>query len=151
MIQITAFQAMTLAIAVLGATLGLINTWHTLDKNRVKLKVVPKKAIPYGVADPMLTFCIEVTNLSSFPLTLEEVGVFFYRTDNRAAVINPMLPDNGPWPRRLEPRSSISIYSQLPEFREGRKMRCAYARTQCGHIAEGVSPAFKQISRSQAT
>ena len=143
------FQAITLAIAVVGAVLGLINTWHTLDKNRVKLKVVPKRAIPYGAADHRLSLCIEVTNLSSFPLTIDEVGVFFHRTDKRAAVISPVLMDNGPWPRRLEPRSSISIYSQLPEAREGRKMRCAYARTQCGRTAEGTSPAFKQIANSQ--
>lgn len=149
MTEITTFQAVTLAIAVLGAVLGLVNTWHTLDKNRVKLRVVPKQAIPYGAADPRLTFCIEVTNLSSFPLTVEEIGVFFHRTDKRAAIVTPVLPDNGPWPRRLEPRSSITAYSQLPEAREGRKMRCAYARTQCGRTVEGTSPAFKQIANSQ--
>lgn len=151
MADISTFQAITLAVAAVGAVLGIINTWHTLDKNRVKLKVVPKHAIPYGAADPRLTMCIEVTNLSSFPLTIEEVGVFFHRTDKRAAVINPVLPDNGSWPRRLEPRSSISVYSQRPEARAGRKMRCAYARTQCGRTIEGTSPAFKQMSNSEPT
>ena len=146
MAEISAFQAVTLAVAAVGAVLGIINTWHTLDKNRVKLKVVPKHAIPYGGIDPRLTMCIEVTNLSSFPLTIEEVGVFFHHTDKRAAVFNPVLADNGPWPRRLEPRSSISVYSQRPEKRAGRKMRCAYAKTQCGRTVEGTSPAFKQMA-----
>lgn len=149
MTEITIFQAVTLAIALLGAALGLINTWHTLDKNRVKLRVVPKRAIPYGAADPRISLCIEVTNLSSFPLTIDEVGIFFKGTDRRAAVVTPVLPDNGPWPRRLEPRSSISAYSQLPEPRKGRRMRCAYARTQCGRTVEGNSPAFKKIAEEQ--
>lgn len=72
-------QAITFAIALLGAVLGLINTWHSLDKSRVKLKVVPAHAIPVGGADPWLQFCIEVTNLSTFPVTVHEVGVLSSR------------------------------------------------------------------------
>lgn len=147
--EITEFQAITLAVAAVGAVLGVINTWHTLDKNRVKLKVVPKRAIPYGAADTRLTLCIEITNLSTFPLTIDEVGIFFHHTDKRAVVMNPVFLDDGPWPRRLEPRSSISIYSERPEARANRKMRCVYARTQCGRTIEGTSPAFKEIAKSE--
>jgi len=77
---ITTFQAVTLAIAVLGAILGIINTWHNLDKRRVKLKVTPAHAIPVGGMDPRLQFCIEITNLSEFPLTISDAGVFFKGT-----------------------------------------------------------------------
>jgi hypothetical protein len=35
-----------LAIAALGAGLGIINTWHGLNLRRVKLKVIPKIAYP---------------------------------------------------------------------------------------------------------
>ncbi|MBW8851343.1 MAG: hypothetical protein JF600_11225 [Xanthomonadales bacterium] len=76
MTEVSFFQAITLAVAAVGAVLGIINTWHTIDKNQVKLKVVPKHAIPYGAMDHRLRMCIEVTNLSSFPITIEEVGVF---------------------------------------------------------------------------
>lgn len=39
--KISIVQAITLAIAVLGAVLGVINTWLGLDKSRVKLRVAP--------------------------------------------------------------------------------------------------------------
>jgi hypothetical protein len=56
-------QALTLTVASVGAVLGIINTWHGLDKSRVKLKVSPAQAIPVGDIDSKLRFCIEVTNL----------------------------------------------------------------------------------------
>lgn len=62
---ITLGQGITLSIAVVGAVLGLINTWHGLDMSRVKLKVRPAHAIPVGAANPALTFCIEITNRSA--------------------------------------------------------------------------------------
>jgi hypothetical protein len=34
-------QAITLSVAVLGAVLGVINTWQGLNKSRLKLKVKP--------------------------------------------------------------------------------------------------------------
>jgi len=35
--EINNSQLFTFVIAVLGAVLGVINTWHELDKSRVKL------------------------------------------------------------------------------------------------------------------
>jgi hypothetical protein len=140
-------QAITLAIAVLGATLGLINTWHNIDKSRLKLRIVPKRAIPVGSADPRLTFCIEITNLSAFAVSIEEAGVFYKRTKNRGAIICPVFADGGTsWPRRLEPRSSVTVYSQAPSSRSGHRIKCAYARTQCGVTVRAASPALKQLA-----
>ena len=107
-------EGITLAIAVLGAVLGLINTWDALDKSRVKLRVRPMQAIPVGATDPRLTFCIEVTNLSAFAVTVHDVGVFYKGTENRGACVQPVLLDGKGWPRRLEPRSSVTVYSQPP-------------------------------------
>lgn len=139
-------QAITLSVAVLGAVLGIINTWQGLDKNRVKLKVIPKGAIPVGGADPRLTFCIEVTNLSTFPITISDVGVFYHGTDKRGSIVTPFLIDGGAWPRRLEPRSSVTVYSQKPTSSAEHKIRCAYARTDCGTTKTGTSPALEQIA-----
>ncbi len=146
MSDITWFQAVTLAVAAVGAVLGIINTWRAIDQGRVKLKVVPAHAIPYGAADPDLRFCVQVTNLSSFAVTIDDAGVFYHGTKNRGSIINPVFTDNGPWPRRLEPRASFSIYSQLPHSRAGNKIKCAFARTQCGHTKTGTSPALRQIA-----
>lgn len=142
----TIIEAVTLSIAVLGAVLGLINTWLGLDKSRVKLRVRPMHAIPVGSADPRLTVCIEVTNLSVFAVTIDDVGFLLSGTKSRAAYTQPVLIDGGRWPRRLEPRSSVTVYGQPPEPSSGARIKCAYARTECGVTQTGVTPAMKQIA-----
>jgi hypothetical protein len=139
-------QGVTLAIAVLGAVLGVINTWHALDRSRVKLRVRPKHAIPVGGFDPRLRFCIEITNLSAFAVTVEETGVLYEGSTSRGAFVPPVLVDGGAWPRRLESRSSVTVYAQPPEPLEGHALKCAYARTACGVVRKGTSPAFKQLA-----
>jgi hypothetical protein len=147
--EMTNVQLITLAIAVLGATLGSINTWHGLEKSRVKLKVRPRHAIPSGAVDPSLKFCLGITNLSAFPITIEDAGVLFHGTSNRGVIVNPVFPDGGNWPRLLEPRASITVYSRIPVSDEGHRIKCAYAKTQCGVVATGNSEALKQICREQ--
>lgn len=141
------FEAITFAIAVLGAALGVINTWVGLSKERVKLVVTPKYAIPIGNAPNQIEFCIEVVNLSAFPVTVSEVGLFYRGTKKRSVIPNPIAFDDGPFPRRLEPRSAVSLYSVRPSMIvEGRKIKCAYASTDCGVIRKGNSPALKQMA-----
>jgi hypothetical protein len=146
--EMTMVQGITLAIASVGAVLGVINTWSALDKSRVKLRVLPKHAIPVGSADPRLTFCIEVTNLSDFAVTVEDVGVFYRGTNRRGSIILPMFFDAGGWPRRLEPRSSVTLYSETPTASAGHPIKCAYATTQCGHTKTGTSPALKELAKA---
>lgn len=141
-------DGVTLAIAILGAALGLINTWHVLDRSRVKLRVRPKHAVPVGTIDANLTFCIEVTNLSAFAVTIEETGVFYKGTDSRGAYTRPILIDGGEWPRRLEPRSSVTVFGQSPR-KLGHTLKCAYASTACGVTRRGTSPAFKQLAKKR--
>jgi hypothetical protein len=143
---ITLAAALTLSIAVVGAVLGVINTWQNFDKSRLKLKVTPAHAIPIGNVDPTLTFCIEVVNLSTFPVSICDMGVFYRGTKRRGSIIQPVFSDGGMWPKRLEPRSSLTVYSRTPELFQGHKIRCAYARTQCGYTKTGNSPALKQIA-----
>jgi hypothetical protein len=143
-------QAITLSLAVLGAVLGVINTWHGLDKSRPKLRVRPAHAIPVGAAPKSLTFCIEVTNLSAFPLTVCDVGVLYRGTAERGAVVSPVLIDGGSWPRRLESRASVTVYFQRPESHPAGRIKCAYAKTECGVMQTGTSPALKQIANGRS-
>lgn len=144
--NVTFVQALTLSVAILGAVLGVINTWRGLDQSRVKLKVLPAHAIPVGGADPRLKFAIEVTNLSVFPVTVSDVGVFYHGTKERGSIVQPVLLDGGAWPRRLEPRSSVTVYSGAQISPPGYRIKCAYAKTQCGVTKKGTSPALKQIA-----
>lgn len=145
---VTLLQVVTFAIALLGAVLGLINTWVTLDKSRIKLRVRPAHAIPVGGAPMHIGLSITITNLSAFAVTVQEVGLLYRGTDRRGAIGNPILLDGGKWPRRLEPRSSISVYAQRPDSQEYR-IKCAYATTECGVTQQGNSPALKQMARGE--
>jgi hypothetical protein len=130
----TIIQSITLAIALLGATLGLINTWFALDKSRVKLRLVPKSAYPFGSDAPNVDFCIEVTNLSAFAIYLDEGGVLYSGTSKRGVIINPIFHNeiNGVWPKKLESRESTSIYMRVSPSDSGHKAESVYMKTQCG-------------------
>ncbi|GLI53344.1 hypothetical protein [Thermodesulfovibrio yellowstonii] len=142
-------EAITLSIAVLGAVLGLINTWYNIDKSRVKLKVRPANVYPINMPNiyKEINFCIEVTNLSSFPVTVSEVGFLYSDTKARDVIINPIIIDGREWPRRLEPRSSVTCYIKLDKSIIRNKIKCAYAKTQCGVIKTGKSPSLKYIKK----
>lgn len=141
------FESVTFTIAVLGAVLGVIITWVGLSKEKVKLVVTPKHAVPVGGAPEHLEFCIEVVNLSAFPVTVSEVGIFYHGTNKRSVICNPVTSGNGPFPRRLEPRSAVSFYSERPRsVIDGNKMKCVFAKTDCGVVRKGNSPAFRKMA-----
>jgi hypothetical protein len=147
-------DAVTLAIACVGAVLGIVNTWKALDKDRPKLRVVPKQAFLVGPAaqlDPRTRLCIEVTNLSTFPLTVTEVGVLFNGTASRGALINHTLSNGSTLPQRLEPRTSVTVYAH-PNALAGNphRVRCAYASTDCGLRFTGKSGALEQLASNRA-
>lgn len=139
-------SGVTLAIAVLGAVLGVINTWNTVSNRRVRLRVRPLWAIT-----PAGKFVgIEVTNLSTFPLTIGDVGMLYRRpwskAPERAAITAPEFSDGGHWPRKLDPREQVTAYIHPAHLPRGRSLWGAYARTVCGEIAHGRSPALTQLS-----
>lgn len=139
----------TFGVALLGAVLGVINTWRSLDRDCVKLLVTPKTAIPVDGLESMfgsIDFCIEVINLSFFPLTISEVGFLHKGVASRAVVIQPLTLDGSSIPRKLGPREAITFYMDRPRRRVGHPLRCAYATTSCGHTFKGKSPALTGLA-----
>ena len=89
---------LTFAAAMIGAVLGVMNMWNTIDQRRVRLRITPKHVLSVNGR----SFAIEVINLSAFPVTIDEVG---FEIDgrgvakrSRAVVLHPELPDGKPWP-----------------------------------------------------
>ena len=143
-------KVITFSIAVLGAILGVLNTWNSMNQRKVKLRVVPAHAIIHGELERH--FMIEVLNLSSFPVVVSEVGFTLngnsINKNKRAAISRPELIDGGSWPRKLEPRTSVGCYFKLSEVQnDALNIGKAYASTQCGEARYGISPALKQIIR----
>jgi hypothetical protein len=138
-------DVITIGAASVGAVLGVMNTWNAMNQRRVRLRVTPvfvttTEVDPLGVA-------IEVINLSTFPLTVAEVG-FSAGGDRRVPVQAPQFSDNKSLPRRVESREAISAMFGPAGFNPppGVKLGHAYARTACGRTIYGSSPAGRQFS-----
>jgi hypothetical protein len=138
----------TAAIAGARLALSIFNTVQASLKNRVRLKVLPKSFKPLAANavkrslntyDPGNGLCIEVVNLSAFPVTIDEVGFTQRGTKVRAMCPYPALIDDKPWPRTLEPRQSVTGYIEIENL--SKKIHKAYATTACGTTRYGDSPA----------
>ncbi len=131
----TVMDAVTLSVALLGATLGLINTYVILAERRVRLRVVPMGLLPQDQDTPSLG--VEVVNLSSFPVVIAScrfqsgrfwVKDFYYQKGIRTI-------DGEEFPVRIEPRNSIvlqSDYASLRKSPDASKLKYVAVRTVCG-------------------
>lgn len=138
----------TLGIALLGAVLGIINTWHTIDTRRVKLRVTPKLATFYPSEEK--TLCIEVVNLSAFPVTIGEIGFLSRWPTFRRPILRPITLNGGDFPRRLDSRSAFTAHTTdlMNDPETLSEIRCAFAKTDCGVLRKGNSGALKSIVRT---
>ena len=138
----------TFAVAVLGAVLGIINTWQGLRRDNVRLRVRPLSVV--ALANGAEGFGIEVVNLSTFAVTIEEVGFTLdgrsAAKGDRAPILRPFFLDHGSWPRRLEPRQAVTAYFDVSGISTIRKrIHRAYAKTACREYAYGVTPALQAL------
>lgn len=138
----------TFGIALLGAGLGILNYWNAISQRRVRLRVRPTYALPIGGGDTM--FSIEVVNLSTFAVTITEVGFTVdgstAKRKTRAGIPRPIIIDGQPWPRRLQQREAVSAFFHPGEaMRAGGRIGRAYAHTSCGEFAYGTSPALREL------
>jgi len=141
-------QAITLAVALLGAVLGVLNSWHAISRDQVKLRVVPRMAFGVGPGvDPRSRLCIEVVNLSGFAVTVDQVGFAIRGSEVVLAPLVPILLDGGPFPRRLESRTAFTVFFEPGTEKEPGfgHVRCAVARTECGTTVEGSSPMLRSV------
>jgi hypothetical protein len=153
-------DGITLSIAAIGAVLGTINTLHSLNQGRVKLRVIPKYAVPVigGIYSSARTVgdvgpksnkmaCIEVINLSAFPVSLAEIGFTTKdrRNHTKIAVPLPFTTDGKPIARRLESREAVTGYFEWKGLNSS--IDRAFAKTDCDEIRYGKSPALKEMLR----
>lgn len=145
-------ELITLSIAVVGAVLGLINTWHNLSQRKLRLRVTPSYAIGFNQGPNPPTFAIEVLNTSSFAVTITEVGFLLGKARGRLprrGMVHPYVIDGGPWPRRLESREAVTVYCYPDSLQlsPNSGIGKAYARTACDEITKGDSRALAQLRR----
>jgi hypothetical protein len=161
MIALDLKDEITLAVALLGAGLGIFNTLYSINQRKMNLRVIPKYAENFlsrmssssqakGKDGDLYNQwgCIEVINLSAFPVTLAEIG-FTYSGDHRKKTLcmigEPGTTDGIPLRRRLESREAVTGYFLLNVIKPG--VQKAYAHTDCGKVGYGTSAALKEIQR----
>ncbi len=150
-----------LIIAVIGAVLGIVNFIISRSKDKVKLKVFPKLScfLENDLKESTKTtvvsrVCIEVVNLSDFPVTVQEVGFTtnIYTEGGRLSFMDKKIAqEKGTLPKRMESRTSIVVYHPSPDiFKDSlEKITGAYASTQCGLEFKGKNKAWLKLVKAK--
>ena len=137
--------AITFAIALLGAILGVMNTWRSFDRDKIRVSVSPRWAFhSHPIEGSQTRLCIEVVNLSYLPITITQVA-FEHRNRKEIFAFLPVFMDGQTMPRRLEPRASFTVF-MMPgvENHEGMaEVKHAFVKTACGLVFNGTNNALK--------
>lgn len=133
-------EDVTFGIAIVGATLGVVNFWRALDRDRTKLKVIPKL---YKSTGGESGFSVEIINLSLFTISVAEVG-FFLKNGERLVGLES-FGTNKILPERLESRAAFTFYFApgTDQDKRATEIRHAYAWTSCDRVFAGNSKALK--------
>ena len=159
-------EIVTFGAAFLGMGLGLYNFFIERAKRKVKVHVQFKSVMrrfrnSVTGAEGVMTslndfnkkildeyFAIEAVNLSSFPVVIGNVGFEVYGMTERMMIIQPVVEDNGKWPRKLDQRESVTVYGSLRHLLADpntAKIKNAFVETSCGKICRGTSPALSGL------
>lgn len=143
-------QGITLAVAVTSALVGLSGVAiayfaykRELHRDSVRIRIRVMNAIVQNGSGFEDYLAIEVVNLSTFPVTISQVGL---SSDDWT-----MLPPPSCWktPCRLEPRDGTTVHYPLSAVSDKKKMsgaKCAFARTQCGELFESPPVSSKMAA-----
>jgi len=136
--------AITLALAILGAGLGVFNTYIAWRKERARLRVVVGVAKINGKSFRLF---VSITNLSGFPVTIGMVGlVLRVKGTGNLLGFQPEFSDALlRMPVTLAPRATVAAY--LPAGTEQHSafglVRAVRVETQCGHRKQATSKGLR--------
>jgi hypothetical protein len=140
-------QAVTLAIAVTGAVLGIINTWRSLNNDRVRVRLSASHGFGMGGSHCIV---LTVVNLSTFPVTITQMG--FDRNDgpNHMQIPVPMFTRREALPIRLEPRTSCTAFVPLVAMEKAQLAAIdrAYVNTACGRKVTSGRAVCHQVANA---
>lgn len=124
-------QAVTLGIAVVGATLGIFNAYWTVRRGVVHLKVRAKAMV---ISTGHITLCIEVINTGYIPVTITEIGFTTSRFAKKKLVVTDDFLRQTALPQRLDSRAGITMTVAPASLDDPEMRRPAYcfAKTACG-------------------
>jgi hypothetical protein len=141
----------SIILGTVGTTLGLVNFVIDRLEKRVRIRVIAKVGAQVhggylattkrenwtegsiGQLDRAVP-ALEIVNISSFPITINEVGYMNFAKQGRAAFIQPTAFPNGPLPYRLQPREAVTFYAERDQVgnHKNHSWKYAYVETSCG-------------------
>ena len=155
----------TSGTAVAGVILGLYNLWRQQSTDRVKLRVTPAIVIaggPTGVlthtsftvtpanVPEYVQLSVEVLNLSTFPVTIDEIGMTM-SSAGRMSFVGARTSDRETLPLRLESREALTLYTESYHTSEFARGRDLFAETACGHRQIGQSISIESLKATAVT
>lgn len=144
LLTMTTPEAITLMTAMVGAVLGVLNTWQGYRRDRVRLKVQIRQSIfmPAGI----VTLCITVRNVGFQPVTVTAIGLTSGKLDGQ--IVNAQ-PGNERLPHRLEPRTALDWYADpsAEQVAVREAFSRAYVKTACGIRVTSSRRFLRQLRR----
>lgn len=134
-----------LVFGAVGAVLGVINTWRSVNRDRLKVMVHPVSRRNAETWEE-IGFGIEVTNLSWVPISISQVGFILKKRDPNGERVRVVFPSMSgcKLPERMEPRASFTAYiPTLSHFEGWHLVEKAFADTACGLRFTGTTNALK--------
>jgi hypothetical protein len=130
-----------LVFGVLGAVLGVINTWRAISRDRIKVSITVVWIISQRDTEGM---GIEITNLSFMPITISRVGFTVRGSDEHMPILDGIF-GGGRFPHRMEPRTQITAFVSAAAYEHANFARVhkAYVETACGKRFTGSSNALR--------
>jgi hypothetical protein len=149
--------------AIVGMGLGIYNLFHSLKKEKVKIKITPKTVVrevhnkDSGQISLILSdsefsvkhylFAFEIINKSNFPIAIDEIGFKLISTKQRVIIPFP-IQDKKEWPKELAAKRATIVYSKLDEIIEivkRDKISNVYVKTTDDIISYGNSKALRLL------
>lgn len=99
-------QAITLAVAMLGAVLGIINTWMVFWRDRVRVRVNLQGWMDSTGATGI---GVEVVNIGRLPVTIKDIRFKLPGLEDKNLIFDPRVLQGPSMPKRLEPFASFAV------------------------------------------
>ena len=139
-------NSITLAIAVLGAALGVLNFIRAVSRDKVQIKIKPSCYVmaPPGM-EPIQGMAVDVINLGFIPVTISNAYV---QMKDKSLMADTKITTNlgkGKIPVRLEARESTTFYFS-PELNRDKRLldaKCILVKTACGKKLKKSNRVFK--------
>jgi hypothetical protein len=135
-INISIKDGVTLAVAIVGAALGIFNTVRGVFRDRPRLRVCAKRFVHSLGYDGL---CVEVVNCGAVSVSVTQVGFEVSKPRGHIFVFHPLPIGVQEFPQLLQPGTKMDVYlggraQQHPSLQQATQ---PFARTATGVTFRG--------------